>query len=580
MTMKLAEAIKTVRAAPQHAKPLEVALVCGFTPLHLETFLRAELCRLLPDRLPRVTTGLYGDLAGHLQRVGDASAIVVVVEWADLDPRLDLRRLSNWEPSQLADILFDATQRCEALRRGIENAAKNFPVAVCFPTLALPPVSYTSGARASEFSLQLRERVASLAASLAPLAGVKIADSQRIEKLSLSPRMDVNAYLLSGFPYTLPHASALAQVLAQLVCSPLPKKGLITDLDDTVWRGILGEVGVEGVSWDLDHHSQIHGLYQQLLHSLAAAGILVAVASKNDLPLVEQAFARKDLQLREKDVFPFQVHWDAKSQSVSRILKAWNIAADDVVFVDDSPLDLAEVEAAHPGITCLQFPRENDQAAYELLEQLRDLFGKDTIAHEDSLRSSSLRANARVLEAGNGSPHSAGEFLQHVEAKLTLNFQKEPFDPRALELVNKTNQFNLNGRRFQEAEWRSWLSRPEAVTITISYEDKYGPLGKIAVVAGSLSKSEGAGKSLRIETWVMSCRAFSRLIEYQCLVQLFSKLGVDTIAFDYVPTARNTPMRDFLQRICGPGAECRVSLADFMKRCPALSHGVEELPNG
>jgi FkbH-like protein len=586
MTMKLAEAIKTVRAAPQDAKPLEVALVCGFTPLHLETFLRAELCKLFPERLPRVTTGLYGDLAGNLQRVSEgqveqASAVVVIIEWADLDPRLDLRRLGNWEPSQLPDILSQASQRCEVLERNIEAAAERLPVVLSLPSLPLPPIAFTPRARASEFSLQLQARVATMAAS-ARFPAVKIANSQRIDKLSPPPCLDVNAYLLSGFPYTLSHASALAQVLAQLVLSPLPKKGLITDLDDTLWRGVLGEVGVEGVSWDMDHHSQIHGLYQQLLRSLATAGTLIGVASKNERQLVEQAFARKDLVLREKDVFPFQVHWDAKSQSVASILAAWNVAADDVVFVDDSALDLAEVKAAHPAITCLPFPKKNDQTAYELLEQLRDLFGKETIAHEDSLRSSSLRANFKLREAGNGAPSSAEDFLRHVEARLTLNLQKEPFDARALELVNKTNQFNLNGRRFQEAEWRNWLNRPDTVIITMSYEDKYGPLGKIAVVAGHLLNAEPNSKHLRIETWVMSCRAFSRLIEYQCLKQLFTTLNVAEIEFDFMPTPRNTPIRDFLERVCGatPDAKYQVSYARFAERCPVLSHAVQESQNG
>jgi FkbH-like protein len=584
MTMKLAEALKIVQSAPTDAPPLQVALLCGFTPLHLETFLRAQLCKLSPGRSPKVHTGLYGDLSGNLRRVADVSAAVVVIEWADLDPRLGLRRVGGWEPSQLQDILSEVNRSCDILQNGMAAVAKNIPLIACFPTLPLVPVTFTALARASEFSLELRRCVASLSAALSHLPGVRIVDPQRLDALSSPRRLDVNSDLSAGFPYTLAHASALAEVLAGLVLNAQPKKGLITDLDDTLWRGILGEVGVQGISWDLDNRSQIHALYQQLLHSLAASGTLIAVASKNDRSLVEEAFAARETILRETDVFPFEVHWGAKSESVARILGAWNISADDVVCVDDSPMDLEEIKAAHPGAECLLFPRENPQAAYEVLERLRDLFGKDKISPEDGLRAASLRANAELQHSmKQASPGVLGDFVCQIDGKLTLSSQKQPLDPRSLELVNKTNQFNLNGRRFQEAEWRNWLNAPDAVFVAASYRDKYGPLGKIAVIAGDLLNSDRSGKRrLCIRTWVMSCRAFSRLIEYECVRWLFAKLDVEELEFDFLPTARNTPMQNFLQQVRNAPAEphCRLSRAQFMQNCPASSHSVEESPNG
>jgi FkbH-like protein len=591
MTMKLAEALKVIQSALSNAPQLEVALLCGFTPLHLETFLRAHLCKLFPGRSPNVQAGLYGDLIGNLQRVAGVSAAVVAIEWPDLDPRLGLRRLGGWEPSQLQDILGEVNRSCDLLQSAMAVVARNIPLVVCFPTLPLVPVSFYPLARASEFTLELRSRVASLSAALSHLPGVRIVDPQRLDALSSSRRLDVNSDLSVGFPYTLSHASALAEVLAGLVLNPQPKKGLITDLDDTLWRGILGEVGVQGISWDLDNHSQIHALYQQLLRSLAASGTLIAVASKNDRSLVEEAFAARDPILREDDIFPFDVHWGAKSESVARILGAWNIAAEDVVCVDDSPMDLAEIKAAHPGAECVLFPRENPQAAYELLERLRDWFGKGTISQEDGLRAASLRSNAELRHGmEQASPGAVGDFFRQIDGKLTLSSQKQPLDSRSLELVNKTNQFNLNGRRFQEAEWQNWLNAPDAVFLAVSYRDKYGPLGKIAVIAGDLLNvnvygvnGDSSGKrTLRIRTWVMSCRAFSRLIEYECVRWLFAKLDVEELEFDFLPTARNTPMQNFLQQIRNAPAEpnCRLSRAQFLQTCPASSHVVEESPNG
>src|SRR5208283_4336184 len=212
MTMKLAEALKVVQSAPTGAPPLPVALVCGFTPLHLETFLRAHLCKLFPERLPDVQTGLYGDLVGNLQRLAEVSAAVVVIEWADLDPRLGLRRLGGWEPSQLQDILTEVKRSCDLLQKGMAAAARKTPLSVSFPTLPLVPVSFTAVARASEFTLELRSRVASHSAALSHIPGVRIVDPQRLDALSSSRRLDVDAELSAGFPYTLTHASALAEV--------------------------------------------------------------------------------------------------------------------------------------------------------------------------------------------------------------------------------------------------------------------------------------------------------------------------------------------------------------------------------
>ncbi len=582
--MKLAEALKIVRSASSNASPLPVALLCGFTPLHLETFLHAQLRTLFPGRAPLIQTGLYGDLTGNLRRAATVSAAVVVIEWADLDPRLGLRRLGGWEPAQFQDILAEVNRSCELLQSGIETLAQNIPIAVSLPTLPLVPIAFTPLSRASHFTLELRSRVASLGAALSLIPGIRLVDPQRLDVLSPTNRLAVNSDLSSGFPYTLSHASALAEVLAELVVNRQPKKGIITDLDDTLWRGILGEVGVQGISWDLDHHSQIHGLYQQLLRSLAVSGTLIAVASKNEHSLVQQAFGVRDLILRETDIFPFEVHWGAKSESVARILAAWNISAADVVCVDDSAMDLAEIKSAHPEVECLPFPSRDPQAAYELQERLRDLFGKDRISHEDGLRSASLRANAELgqhlAEARLVSSHASHDFLRQLDGHLALSLKKQPFDSRSLELVNKTNQFNLNGRRFQETEWKNWLDLPDTVVAAACYRDKYGPLGEIAVIAGDLKNGGSSGsRILCIRTWVMSCRAFSRLIEYECLRWLFSKLDIEELEFDFLPTARNTLMQNFLQRLCNaPPQPCyRLSRNQFVESYPASSLSIEEI---
>jgi FkbH-like protein len=291
--------------------------------------------------------------------------------------------------------------------------------------------------------------------------------------------------------------------------------------------------------------------------------------------LVESALGRKDLALSAAAFFPLEVSWGPKSEAVGRILKTWNVGPDSVVFVDDSPLELAEVKASHPEVECIQFPTKESAAIYDFALRLRDLFGKSAILEEDSIRAQSIRRSHAVPHHYEAAKASPTNFLENVGAELSFNFNKMPLDPRALELVNKTNQFNLNGKRYTEARWQSYFRDPESFLLVASYTDKFGPLGKIAVVAGRQN-----GKKLSIDTWVMSCRAFSRHIEYMCLEELFAKFGVDEIELDYVRTERNSPLREFLGEVSsGASPNCKISRHSFENRSNTLRES-QEMTNG
>lgn len=580
--MKLVDALRTIQAAPADAPPLPLQLACGFTPLHLKTFVAASVQARAPGRKVVVSEGLYGDALGNVERLASLDpppeAAIVALEWSDFDPRLGLRSLGGWGPADLPDILATVADRARRFGLALERASARVPVRVSLPTLPLPPVSYLPGTRAGAFELGVRTRVQQFGADVAGWANVALVNPQRLDRVSPpDQRLDVAAELASGFPYTIAHASALGDLLARLTIPDPPKKGLITDLDDTLWRGLVGEIGAHGVSWDLDRKSHAHALYQRMLRSLAEAGVLIAVASKNDPAAVAEAFeTRAELATLRGHLFPTEVSWGTKSEAVGRILRAWNIGADAVVFVDDSPMELAEVEAAWPGVTPLRFPKESDARVYALLEDLRDLFGKDAVRADDALRLDSLRSAESFRTEASSDPDA---FLARADAEITLNFARTPPDPRAFELINKTNQFNLNGRRSTEGSWLAHLADPETFLLAVGYTDKFGPLGTIAAVVG---RSAGVGGTLRVDSWVLSCRAFSRRIEHACLKALFERYGTDSIAFDFLPTPRNGPLRAFFADLLGrePDGPFEITRSAFDAACPPLFHRTKELPDG
>ena len=574
--MNLIEALEYVnRPSPKSADCVRIFLACGSTPLHVETFLNANLRKLCPTSRIEVKTGLFGDLVGNLERLQphDHDALVILIEWSDLDSRLGVRNLGGWQLEKLPDTIKSATLRLRQLSAAVDAGARVLPTYVCLPTLPLPPLFYTGTQIASTFEFNLRASVALFAEEISQHRHVRVVSTQHLDEQSpLSKRFDPRTEITQGFPYSTFHTSVLGQVIAELICRPEPKKGLITDLDDTMWSGILGEVGVEGITWNSDRNAQIHGIYQQFLASLASSGVLIGVASKNEPALVEAALRRNDLLISKDSMFPIEASWGRKSESVKGILRRWNVLADSVIFIDDSAMEVAEVQAAFPEMECLVFPKNDYGAMWKLLTHLRDRFAKTQILEEDSVRVQSIRSSEAFRDSSLDQC-SMDDFLEQAEGHLTFVAGKLVEDKRAFELVNKTNQFNLNGKRYDERAWSTFFNEPRARAITVSYEDKFGKLGKIAVMMGKVEDGRFV-----MDSWVMSCRAFSRRIEYHCLQYLFEAFDIAEIAFQVHTTGRNGPILELLKGFAeGPiEGPFRLTRPCFWKKALKMPHKVLE----
>ncbi len=578
-------AIKTnlIRIKEGTGQTRPVFLVCGFQPLHLATFLRAYQAERQPQDRAEVLTGRYGDVPGNLARaaVSEATAAAVVIEWSDIDPRLGLRTSAGWGTFSKQDICVSAAERLTHLAQGIGKLAERMPVALLGPGLPLPPIDSTIQVQAGSLELQLRQLVAAFLLEAAGKPGVRVVQPPRVAPDAGDPnggepegKLDPKMELLAGFPYTLPYAAAVAESMAAVLWQTLPRKGLITDLDGTLWAGIVGEIGAAAVSWSHEQRAQPHGLYQQMLGHLAGCGVLLGVVSKNEPAAVQEALARNDLLLDADTLFPVMASWGAKSKAVAEILRVWNLGAESVVFIDDNRMELDEVGQIFPEMTCLWHPGNDAARVWQLLGQLRDLFGKPVLLEEDRLRRESIRAGAVIRESGGdaGSP----DFLRGLQGTVTLDYATGAgADNRALELINKTNQFNLNGLRVTEGDWRRLLEQPGTLAVTASYRDKFGPLGRIAVLVAEPVADTGAPR-LRVSHWVLSCRAFSRRIEHHMLDSLLRQSRTEEIEFAFAATGRNQPLQEFLEHI-GARESGKLAASEFRAVCGPLPHRMDEV---
>lgn len=537
--MQFLEALKLVRAANQRDGELfTVSLVAGCSTISLTTFLHAHLSESHTDRRFTLIEAPYGDIVDSLKSAyaEKADAVAVVLEFASLDARLGLRRASSWTEEAIVDILRNVESRLDFIRCCI-GSNENRRTIIHPPILQLPPIEGCGSWQASAFEASLQALMNQFCVDISGQAGVFIAKPDRA---AVGAPRDVDGELTADFPYSQPLASLICDALAKTIFPPVALKGIITDLDDTLWRGLVGEVGSENVHWTLDGKSQIHAIYQQMLAACASRGILVAVASKNNQATVDAALARTDILIKPDQIFPIIANWEPKSRSVAQILSIWNISADAVVFVDDNQYEIDEVKRAHPTIHTRRFLPEKAGETYQLIKELRDLCHRETSSAEDKLRLASIRAAASLTQEAADAP-SMDDFLAGLAAEITFEPVTSLDDKRPFELVNKTNQFNLNGKRYTEGEWAGAVGKASGIVLAIRYKDKFGELGRIGVLLGNRS-----GSDFVIDQWVLSCRAFSRRIEHATLKVIIGLFHPDNIRFNFVETAKNGPVRGML----------------------------------
>jgi FkbH-like protein len=347
----------------------------------------------------------------------------------------------------------------------------------------------------------------------------------------------LSSYLSSGCPFASAHLGGVAgRVISSILRTTRePGKVLVTDLDGVMWSGVVGEDGVEGIRWRPEGLGFRHFLYQTLLAKLKREGTLLAAVSRNDPDLANAPFRAGGMPLRDEDFVVIVASYHAKSAQIREIARQLNLGLDSFVFVDDNPVEVAEVRSAIPELTAIPFPNSDD-ALPSFFAEIAAQFPRTTLTVEDSRRTDMYRSRLAGMVPEDAKGAELTDFLLGLEMELSIRPRTAADFTRAVQLINKTNQFNLNGRRVTEDEVSADLAM-EARLFTAALSDRTGSHGEILAC---LISADGA-----IRSFVMSCRVFQRRVEYAFLTWLLSS-GVAVTSFDFVPTARNEPIRQFL----------------------------------
>lgn len=328
-------------------------------------------------------------------------------------------------------------------------------------------------------------------------------------------------------------------------------KALVLDLDDTLWGGTVGEEGLAGLIVGQGSAAGESFLALQAhARDLARRGIVLAVCSKNDPEVARRPFREHpDMLLRLSDFGAFAANWDDKATNLRRIAAELRLGLDSLVFVDDNPFERALVREHLPMVAVPEVPDEPALVARCLADA--GYFEAVALTAEDRGRAQAYaRDRARRDEAGGGTTDLAGT-LAGTLAGLGMRLAWRSFDavglPRIVQLVNKTNQFNLTTRRLREAEAAALIDDPAVLTLQLRLADRLAEHGMIAVAIGRL-----VGRDLVIETWLMSCRVLGRRVEEGILAILAEQAagrGARRLVGLYRASGRNGMVADLYPRL-------------------------------
>ena len=322
-----------------------------------------------------------------------------------------------------------------------------------------------------------------------------------------------------------------------------PKKCVVLDLDNTLWGGIIGEDGLEGIQLGDDFPGKAYRDFQRHLLYLKSKGVLLAVASKNNPEDAYEVFDKHDaMVLSRKDIAAFEIHWESKVESIKRVAKKLNIGLDSLVFVDDNPKEIGEVTERLPDVSCVMVPEELAYLPGLLAET--DFFDFAEVTDEDRRRTEMMAADNIRQETQE--TMSEEEFRKSLNLKIDVFAAQKQHLARVTQLINKTNQFTMTTIRRTQDEVEALANSKDAFVLGMDIKDKYGDYGLVGV---AILKKEN--KSCVIDTLLMSCRVLGRGAEDTFIAKIAEAaktLDCDEMRGKYIPTAKNGMVKDLYQR--------------------------------
>lgn len=358
-----------------------------------------------------------------------------------------------------------------------------------------------------------------------------------------------DALLSDAFWYTarIRHTARMFELLAATIRQATDahaqrcKKVLVLDLDDTLWGGIVGEVGPLGVTLSEDGNGRCYRDFQRCIKAAARTGVLLAIASKNNEADVMEVFEQNKMMiLRREDFAASSINWRPKVEGIVAIAEQLNLGTDSFVFIDDNPVERDAVQKALPDVTVPDFPsRAEELPTWFEQKVVPTYFGKYAISDEEAAKTEQYRANtARQQLAAS---FDLEKYLAELGIECAISVDDADRVIRAAQMTQKTSQFNLTTRRYEVTDLARFVRSHEHAVLTLDYRDRFGDEGAVALAIVDLAEG-------RIDTFLESCRVIGRRVEDRLLdkaIDICRRHGHRRIIGEYIPTRKNQMVAEF-----------------------------------
>lgn len=356
---------------------------------------------------------------------------------------------------------------------------------------------------------------------------------------------DYSQFFFGDLKISMEYLPDFGQDLMRYVIAYLgiSKKCIVLDLDNTLWGGIVGEDGFNGIKLGPEPPGNSFMEFQRVLLSLHQRGIILAINSKNNFEDAMQVIKEHPYMiLKEENFASMRINWKDKVSNMKELVKEINIGLDSLVFIDDDPVNRELIKTSFPEILVVDL--SNDPSTYtSVIENMID-FSVLNITDEDRDRGK-MYSKQKIINKLEESATDLKSFLSQLELKIFIKNVDEFTLPRVSQLTLKTNQFNLTTKRYQESDIKNMVQDPNFIVGCAQVEDKFGDNGITGVF---IIKKENK-KEWILDTFLMSCRIMGRDIEIGIITYIINKAkesGVEKIKASFLPTQKNKPVEDFL----------------------------------
>jgi len=526
--------------------PCRVAILRSFTVEPVVSLLRAAA----------FTTGLdlqiyVSDFNTYAQEILDehsplyafaANIAILAVQTRDLSPDL-WRNYADLSPDKAHT---EATRVVEGFRGWVAGLRKHSECQVVIHNLELPAVT-SQGVLDAQLEQSQWDAIQQINRGLRSLArehrGVYVLDYDAlVARYGRDNWHDQRKWLTVRMPIASQHLIHLAQEWLRFVCPLSGKviKALAVDLDNTLWGGIIGEDGVEGIQLGPEYPGAAYLELQRTLLDLYERGILLAICSKNNPQDAMEALKHPSMLLRGGHFSALRINWKSKTENLPEIAAELKIGLDAVALLDDNPVEREQVRRELPEVTVIELPA----TPLEYARALRDspLLERLSVSAEDRQRGEYYRVQ-RDRESTQQQCSTREDFYRSLQQEVEITPVSDSTLARTAQLINKANQFNLTTRRHSEQELQKLLASPGMHCFTLQVHDRFGDNGLVGV---AITRQDGG--VYHIENLLLSCRVIGRTVEtafLAFLTQHARRCGASHLQGWYVPSKKNAPAGDF-----------------------------------